>query len=56
MTQDKLTLEIPCPICHGTGKMQGRECLTCAGKGTVLTEEGKKILDFLRDSIRLSEH
>lgn len=51
-----LTLEEPCPHCHGTGKTAAQPCPTCQGTGTVLNEQGKKLLDYLRSSIRSSEH
>lgn len=55
MTAD-LKLEECCPACKGTGKTAAQTCQTCQGKGTVLTEQGKKVLNYLRNSIKNSEH
>ncbi|BBB90560.1 MAG TPA: hypothetical protein PKA28_10350 [Methylomusa anaerophila] len=52
----RINLEKECMRCQGAGKIDGKTCAACEGKGTVLTEEGKKILEYLRNSIRLSEH
>ena len=51
-----LNLEKVCSNCHGHQKLDNKICEVCNGKGTILTEEGKKILAFLRNSIRMSEH
>ena len=50
------TLEETCSNCKGSGKIGTEPCQTCQGTGTVLNEEGKEILNFLRNSIRSSEH
>jgi DnaJ-class molecular chaperone len=52
----EVTFEIECPKCYGRKKVDNKICENCNGKGTVLTEDGKKILAFLKDSIRMSEH
>lgn len=49
-------IEQRCPNCHGQGKINDEKCATCNGIGTVLTEAGLKLLRFLKDSIRISEH
>lgn len=54
--ENQLKLEETCTTCKGSGKIGKDICLTCQGKGTVLTEEGKKVLNYLRNSIRASEH
>lgn len=54
--ENKINFEQPCPTCSGTGKIQQKDCAACEGRGLVLTDTGKKIVAFLRDSIRLSEH
>lgn len=51
-----LTLEETCSSCKGSGKVGTQPCQTCQGIGTVLNEEGKKILTYLRNNIRCSEH
>ncbi|MCE5286258.1 MAG: hypothetical protein LLG02_10485 [Pelosinus sp.] len=53
--EPKFTLDTPCPKCQGTGKLSNKECNACQGKGTILTPEGRKLIAFLKDSIRLSE-
>lgn len=52
----KLTLEEPCSCCKGSGKIGTVPCQNCQGTGTILNEQGKKILSYLRNSIRTSEH
>jgi DnaJ-class molecular chaperone len=52
----KFTLDTPCLKCQGTGKIQNTECAACQGKGKILTQEGRKLISFLKDSIRLSEN
>ncbi|WP_353867165.1 hypothetical protein [uncultured Sporomusa sp.] len=54
--ENQLQLEQHCAPCKGTGKIGKEPCPACQGKGTVLTEEGKKVLNYLRNSIRASEH
>ena len=54
--KNQLKLEEPCSKCLGTGTVNNMPCPDCQGKGTILTEEGKKVLNFLRSSITLSEH
>lgn len=51
-----LQLEEPCVKCKSTGKIGSQVCQQCQGKGTVLTETGKKVLNYLRDGIKSSEH
>ncbi|GBG57046.1 tryptophan RNA-binding attenuator protein inhibitory protein [Sporomusaceae bacterium FL31] len=51
-----LKVEKECPKCHGHGKIANKDCDTCNGTGTILTEDGLKILNYLRNSIRISEH
>ncbi|SDD97541.1 hypothetical protein [Sporomusa acidovorans] len=51
-----LTLEETCTACKGLGKIGTKPCQNCQGTGTVLNEAGKKILNYLRNSIRTSEH
>jgi len=29
-----------CPDCHGTGKLDGKPCATCAGSGTITRAMG----------------
>jgi DnaJ-class molecular chaperone len=50
------SLEEICPICKGSGKIGAKLCQNCQGTGNALTEEGKQILEYLRNSIRTSEH
>ncbi|SMD06706.1 hypothetical protein [Sporomusa malonica] len=50
-----LNMEKECAKCHGRGKINNTICAACNGTGTVLTEDGLKILKFLRDGIRTSE-
>lgn len=52
----KFTLENLCQKCQGTGKISGKECTACQGKGKILTPEGRRLIAFLKDSIRLSEN
>ncbi|WP_371364740.1 tryptophan RNA-binding attenuation protein [Sporomusa rhizae] len=54
--KEQLNLEEPCGTCKGTGRLGTGSCPTCQGQGTVLNEAGKKLLHFLRNSIRTSEH
>ena len=54
--QSSLKIEKECPQCQGCGKIDHKPCSACNGKGNVLTEEGQSILNYLRNSIRLSEH
>lgn len=54
--EEKIKIESPCTTCGGTGKDHLTECRACHGKGKVLTPEGKRIIAFLKDSIRLNEH
>jgi DnaJ-class molecular chaperone len=54
--EKKFVLENPCEKCQGTGKIQNRECTACQGRGKILTPEGRKLIAFLKDSIRLSEN
>lgn len=49
-------IEEECLSCHGTGKINQTKCPACDGTGTSLTEDGQKLLKFLRDCIRTSEH
>ena len=47
-------LEVSCPACHGLGgdMKDGRfvsTCKRCKGRRVVLTEFGKRILQFIRD-------
>jgi len=51
-----LKVEKECSKCHGHGKIDNKNCDACNGTGIVLTEEGLKILNYLRNSIRISEH
>lgn len=51
-----LSLEEICTVCKGSGKNGIKPCGNCQGTGNALTEQGKKLLDFLRNSIRTSEH
>ncbi len=51
-----LSLEETCTVCKGSGKIGTKPCENCQGTGNALTEEGKKLLNFLRNSIRTSEH
>ncbi|MBP2664508.1 MAG: Tryptophan RNA-binding attenuator protein inhibitory protein, partial [Firmicutes bacterium] len=39
-----LTLEETCSNCKGSGKIGTHPCPTCQGTGTILNEEGQKIL------------
>lgn len=32
--------EDACPACHGTGRLDGEECVTCAGTGVVVEGVG----------------
>ena len=32
--------EDACPECHGTGRLDGEECITCAGAGVVIERVG----------------
>jgi DnaJ-class molecular chaperone len=50
------SLEETCTVCKGSGKLGNQPCQNCQGTGNALTEEGKKILIYLRNSIRTSEH
>jgi RecJ-like exonuclease len=34
------TGEIPCPECHGSGRITNRECPTCGGTGKVVRAIG----------------
>ena len=34
------TGEDTCPVCHGTGRLNGGECETCAGTGVVVEGVG----------------
>ena len=54
--ETNLSLEEICTVCKGSGKIGTNPCKNCQGTGNALTEQGKKILDFLRNSIRISEH
>lgn len=45
-----------CPVCHGSGVFHQAICSQCDGKGTILTETGQKIVDYLRNCIRMSEN
>ncbi|MDF2569483.1 MAG: Tryptophan RNA-binding attenuator protein inhibitory protein [Sporomusa sp.] len=54
--ETELTMEKECSTCHGLGKIDNKNCDFCNGTGTVLTEDGKRILNFLRDGIRTSEN
>ena len=51
-----LNLEEACANCQGCGKINNKICDACNGKGTVLTKEGRKILEYLKNSIKISEH
>jgi DnaJ-class molecular chaperone len=51
-----IKVEKECSSCHGHGKIDNKDCTVCNGTGVVLTEEGLKILNYLRNSIRISEH
>ncbi len=52
-----LDLERVCPSCHGAGMVlpdpdaepdePARPCLRCAGRGTLPTDLGRQLLDFL---------
>ncbi len=35
-----VTGEDACPACHGTGRLDGEECVTCAGTGVVVEGVG----------------
>lgn len=50
---NQVKLEETCTKCKGTGKAGNAPCLHCQGKGTILTETGRKVLNFLRDNIEL---
>lgn len=54
--ENEVKLEQECSKCHGRQMVDNKFCQVCDGKGTVLTEDGKRVLAFLRDSIRLCEH
>ncbi|HWR07129.1 MAG: Tryptophan RNA-binding attenuator protein inhibitory protein [Clostridiales bacterium] len=54
--ETKFTMEKQCSKCLGRGKTDNKNCDACNGTGTVLTEDGLKIIKFLRDSIRISEN
>ena len=48
---ETLSLEEDCPDCGGTGRQEfGKEsfrCDDCKGRGKVMTEEGKKLMEFV---------
>lgn len=50
------SIEEECSKCHGHGKINNKTCDACNGTGATLTEDGQKLLNFIRDSIRTSEH
>ncbi len=41
-------LEYECTRCHGTGMIGGYACITCDGMGTILTEDGQRLLAFIQ--------
>lgn len=54
--ETNLSLEEICTVCKGSGKLGTQPCQNCQGTGNALTAEGKKILDYLRNGLRTSEH
>ncbi|MDU2063929.1 MAG: hypothetical protein E6713_03730 [Sporomusaceae bacterium] len=53
---EELAIETKCLSCDGTGWQNGQECPHCKGSGTILTEEGKALIYYLKECIRMSEH
>jgi hypothetical protein len=53
---EEIIIEEKCQKCAGSGKLGGKTCPECGGKGTVLTEMGKMLLSYVQNGIRLSEH
>jgi DnaJ-class molecular chaperone len=41
-------LEYECSRCHGTGMIGGYPCITCDGMGSILSEDGQRLLAFLQ--------
>lgn len=50
-----ITLEEKCKTCDGTGIYYKDRCPDCEGEGSVVTEVGAEILDFVLRRVRLGQ-
>jgi DnaJ-class molecular chaperone len=53
MMSANIVLEKKCETCDGSGREAGRiRCETCNGRGYVVTDDGERVLTFLRRHLR----
>ena len=45
-------LEFKCDVCEGTGVSYGSNCPQCRGVGFVLSDEGARLLAFVKRHLR----
>jgi len=53
---DCLELEKKCECCGGTGVYYDDRCPDCEGRGSVVTELGSEILDFVTRRLRVVQN